>query len=378
MPNKTESWPLCERCVVDKRDAGGSREQNRESLSPGGSKQKQKMDKKRPLLSVVTPAYNEASNLLLLYERLCQVLDDQDLDWEWIVVDDHSADETFAIVRDVAVRDPRVRAMRFARNLGSHTAIVCGLDHARGDCVVVLAADLQDPPEIIPLLLVKWRDGAQVVWAARARREGEKASSIGFARLYYFLMRQIVGIKDIPSTGADFFLVDRCVNESLGQFRESHVSIMALITWMGFRQTSITYDKQTRLYGRSGWSLEKKLKLVVDSVTSFTYFPIRLMSYMGFATAIVGFLYAGLVIFNALRGDTPQGWASLIVIVLVIGGIQMTMLGVLGEYLWRTLEEARQRPRYILEDWYGVETTTVRARSSVLTRQDEDSLNPNY
>lgn len=323
------------------------------------SSQREETNPRRSLLSVVTPAYNEAENLPLLYERLCQVLDGLDIDWEWIVVDDHSPDSTFPVVADIARQDRRVRAIRFARNYGSHTGIVCGLDHAGGDCVVVLAADLQDPPEVIPELLEKWRDGAQVVWAVRARREGERATSVGFSRLYYFLMRRVFGIKDVPSTGADFFVLDRRVVHTLRQFNERHVSILLLITWLGFRQETIAYDKQPRMYGHSGWSIDKKLKLAVDSVTSFSYLPVRLMSYLGFVITILGFLYALVVLINALSGKPPQGWMALMVAVLVIGGVQMLMLGVLGEYLWRALDEARARPRYVIEEMLEAQDETA-------------------
>lgn len=301
------------------------------------------------VLSIVTPAYNESQNLPILYERLVHVMSGLALTWEWIVVDDHSKDVTFEVVADIARRDVRVRGIRLARNSGSHTAITCGLHSARGDCAVVLAADLQDPPEILPALLEPWRAGVQVVWAVRAQREGEKTSTVGFARLYYLIMRRLVGMQDIPATGADFFLLDRQVLEAFRQFHESNVSILALLTWMGFRQTTITYDKQARLHGQSGWNLSKKLKLVVDSVTSFSFLPIRVMSVVGFAVAILGFLYAGVVTVNALAGRPPEGWASLMVVVLVVGGIQMLMMGVLGEYLWRTLDEVRGRPRYLIE-----------------------------
>ena len=304
---------------------------------------------RRPLLTVVTPAYNEAGNLPFLHERLRVVLERLDLDWEWIVVDDHSADETFAVIADIAKRDPRVYGIRLARNCGAHTALTCGLHRAEGDCAVIMAADLQDPPETLPALLTEWRAGAQVVWAVRASREGEKLSTVGFARWYYFLMRRVVGIRQMPATGADFFLIDRRVVDAFRQFNEGNVSVMALITWMGFRQATITYNKQARLHGRSGWSLGKKLKLAVDSVTSFTYLPIRIMSYLGFAVAMCGFLYAGYVIVDFLSGISVPGWSSLIVAVLVIGGIQMLMMGVLGEYLWRALDEARGRPRYLVE-----------------------------
>ena len=312
--------------------------------------------RRHPLFSIVTPAFNEAENLTLLYRRLCQVLRSLDFDWEWVVIDDHSSDETFSLLEKLATSDTRIRVIRLARNFGSHTALTCGLHHARGDCAVVMAADLQDPPETLPALLQKWYEGAQVVWAVRDNREGEKASTVGFARLYYFLMRRVVGIKEIPATGADFFLLDRRVLDAFGQFSESNVSIMALIAWMGYRQASINYDKQARLYGRSGWTLEKKLKLIADSVTSFTYLPIRLMSYLGFIVALMGFVYTAVVIANALAGNPPQGWTSLMVVVLVVSGIQMLMMGVLGEYLWRALDESRRRPRYLIEtttEWFA-------------------------
>jgi glycosyltransferase involved in cell wall biosynthesis len=301
------------------------------------------------MISIVTPAFNEAENLPVLYERICATMESLGLDWEWIVVDDHSADATFAVVTKLAARDRRVRGLRFARNFGAHTAVTCGLHEARGDCVTALAADLQDPPEVIPQLLEQWKAGVKVVWAARRLREGEKATTVGFSRLYYWVMRHIVDMKEMPATGADFFLLDRTVVEEFSRFGESNVSTLALLTWMGFRQATITYDKEARLHGVSGWSLKKKLKLVVDSVTSFSYVPIRFMSYLGFAVASAGFLYAGLVILNFLRGAPVPGWSSLMVAVLLVGGIQMVMMGVLGEYLWRALDESRRRPRYIVE-----------------------------
>jgi polyisoprenyl-phosphate glycosyltransferase len=303
----------------------------------------------RILLSVVTPAYNEGANLPILYDRLRQVLERLDLGWEWVVVDDHSRDGTFDVMRGIAAQDPRARAIRLARNCGAHTAMMCGLQHVRGSCVVIMAGDLQDPPETLPRLLEQWQSGTQVVWAMREQREGEKLTTRAFARLYYLLMRRLVGIKEMPATGADFFLIDRRVVDALCQFREQNASILALITWMGFRQTAITYDKQARLQGSSGWNLEKKLKLVVDSVTSFTYLPIRVMSYFGFVVALLGLLYAGFVVFHAFMGTPAPGWSSLMVAVLVVGGIQMVMLGVLGEYLWRALDESRHRPRYLIE-----------------------------
>jgi dolichol-phosphate mannosyltransferase len=304
----------------------------------------------RALLSVVTPAYNEAQNLPLLYERLCRALGTLDLDWEWIVVDDHSSDRTLAVVAEIAGRDARVHGIRLARNSGSHTALTCGLHHARGNCAVVMAADLQDPPETVPALIAPWRQGAQVVWAVRAGREGETASTRWLARLYYALMRHAAGIKDMPATGADFFLIDRRVLEAFRQFPEHNVSVLALLTWMGFRQATVAYTKRARLHGRSGWTLRKKLKLVADSITSFSYGPVRMMSYLGGGVALTGFVCALAVIGTSLAGRTPAGWAGMAALLLVLGGMQMLMLGLLGEYVWRALDESRRRPRYLIEE----------------------------
>ena len=301
------------------------------------------------LLSVVTPAYNEESNLPVLYQRLCAVLDPLDIGWEWIVTDDHSADGTFGVLAGLSRADSRVRAFRFSRNFGSHAGVSCGLRQARGDCAVVMAADLQDPPEVIPELLAAWESGAQVVWAAREEREGEAATTVRTAGLFYWVMRHVVGMRELPATGADFFLIDRLVMDAYDGFDERNVNLFALLAWMGFRQRTVRYVKKARLHGTSGWTLGKKVKLAVDSITAFSYLPVRLMSWTGVLTAIAGFFYAIFIIYNAITGQPIEGWSSLIVVVTLIGGLQMLMLGVLGEYVWRALDEARRRPRYTIE-----------------------------
>lgn len=313
---------------------------------------------KRSLLSVITPAYNEERNLPVLYERLSNVLDALDVDWEWIVTDDHSADRTFEVLSDLGRRDPRVRALRFSRNFGSHAGVSCGLRNATGDCAVVLAADLQDPPEVIPQLLDAWRSGAQVVWAVRGRREGEKATTVGAAGLFYWIMRAVIGMRELSATGADFFMIDRRVIDAYRDFDERNVNLFALLAWMGFRQDTITYTKDARLYGQSGWTLKKKIKLAVDSITAFSYLPVRVMSWTGVFTAIAGLLYALFIIYNAFAGQPVEGWSSLMVAVMLIGGFQMLMLGVLGEYVWRALDESRRRPRYTIEAETGARVGT--------------------
>ena len=301
------------------------------------------------MISIVTTAYNESENLPVLYDRLCKVFDAAGVAWELITVDDHSTDDTFAVISAIAAKDPRLRGFRLSRNVGSHSSIFCALEHARGDFMIQVASDLQHPPELLPDVVREWEQGGQVVWVARARRDGDKRTTVGFARLYYFLMRHVVGMKEMPPDGADFFGLDRKVVDALLQCGEHNVSLVALINWMGFPQRTIYYNRPPRLHGRSGWTLEKKLKLVIDSITSFTYLPIRVMSYTGLVFAVFGFLYAALTVRGAIYGHPVEGWASLMVVVLVGLGLQMLMIGVLGEYLWRALDESRRRPRYFVE-----------------------------
>jgi dolichol-phosphate mannosyltransferase len=303
-----------------------------------------------PTLSVVVAAYNEEGNIPLLYERVTR------LDWEslgvapeLIFVDDHSSDRTPQILRELAARDPRVKILRFSKNFGSHKAFTAGLEHASGEAAVILAADLQDPPETIPALMEKWRNGAKVVWAVRAARHGESSGTKLFSRMYWALMRRYAEVQP-PREGADYLLVDRQILDILKTSAEKHTSLLALIQWMGFDQDFITYEKEARHSGRSKWTLRKKLKLAVDSFVSFSYAPVRLMSSVGFIFALTGFFYA---IFVAVRayffGSPVQGWPALMCVVLIVSGVQLVMLGILGEYLWRTFDETRGRPRYIIE-----------------------------
>ncbi len=303
----------------------------------------------KPDISLISPAYRETKNLPVLYDRIKAVMDALGRTWEWVIVDDHSPDDTFDVIKSLAARDPRVRGVRLARNYSSHTAITCGLHHAHGACAVVLAADLQDPPEVIPELLEPWERGAQVVWAVRGKRLGEKRRTLFFAKLFYIFVRNFVGMKEMPATGADFFLLDRRAIDGFCQFGETNVHILALITWMGFRQETIVDTKQARLHG------DKRMQLVLDCVTSFTTRPIRLMGLVGFLVALAGFGLAGRILWEVfvLDGGPPEGYASLMVALLVIGGVQMLMMAVLGEYLWRALDEARRRPRFLIEAHVG-------------------------
>ncbi len=298
------------------------------------------------MLSILTPAFNEAANLPALYDRLVETMRVIGGDWEWVIVDDHSRDHTFAVIEALALRDARVRGFRLARNSGSHVAITCGLHQVDGDAAVMMAADLQDPPETLTSMVARWRQGAQVVWATRSANPGDRSHK-RFAALYYWVMRHMVGMKEIPARGADFFLIDRVVVEAFRRFSERNVSVLAIITWLGFRQEYIEYDKQPRKVGQSGWTLSRKIKLVVDSITSFSDFPIRLCTYAGLAL-----MTASLVLLVGAIAMLPQlGGGVLFLLFLIVGlaGLQLLAVGVVGEYVWRALDEARRRPPYLIE-----------------------------
>jgi dolichol-phosphate mannosyltransferase len=293
------------------------------------------------MLSIVTPAFNETSNLEVLHRRLASLFERIGGEWEWIIVDDHSRDDTFGVIERLSRVDSRVRGLRLARNSGSHVAITCGLHHAQGDAAVMMAADLQDPPETIEAMLAAWRGGAQIVWAAR------RTPPSALSAFYYRVMRSFVGMKDMPAHGADFFLVDRAVLDAFRQFPERNVSVLALITWLGFRQASVEYDKQPRTAGQSGWTLARRRRLLVDSVTAFTDLPIRLCGYAGVVLLAVA-LIAGL---GAVALLPSVGAVFIFVLAAMCGltGIQLIALAVVGEYVWRALDESRRRPQYVIE-----------------------------
>jgi len=293
------------------------------------------------VISLITPAFNEGSNLPMLHERLTAVF--RQLDWEWIIVDDHSRDNTFEVIERLVAIDPRVRGIRLAYNSGSHLAFTCGLRHASGEVAALMVADLQDPPELLIQMLERWRSGVQVVWAVRRHQPGDGSGT----QLYYWIMRNLVGMNDMPATGADFFLVDRVVIDAFLAAADRHVSIFALMMWLGFRREFIQYDKQPRTRGRSGWTLAKKLKLVVDSIVGFSDFPIWWLTYAGVA-ALVAALVPAIVAVVAYSGLNA---ALLLLAALVIGlfGCHLIALAILGHYVWRGLDAARKRPLYSIE-----------------------------
>jgi glycosyltransferase involved in cell wall biosynthesis len=302
------------------------------------------------LLSLVLPVYNEEPGIAALLLRLQALRQSSQVPIEVIFVDDHSDDNTPGLLREACRANVGYRYLRLARNSGSHVAILAGLEHARGECAVFLASDLQDPPELVPQMLQMWLKGNHVVWAVRERREGISFGERLFSRLYCRLMNRFSEVS-FPPQGADFALLDRRVISALLASAGADPSLVHDIAALGFRRAEVPYVKVARRFGRSKWNLRMKLKAFADAFVGHSFAPIRFMSYAGMLMAAIGFLYALAVVALRLAVGTPvEGWTSLMVVVLILGGMQMTMLGVLGEYLTRTLREARRRPRYIVEE----------------------------
>lgn len=315
------------------------------------------MQKPQPNLSIVLPVFNEEAVIPVLVERLRSFVERlTPLVTEIILVDDHSTDRSPDLLREVCASDPRFRYARLARNSGSHIATVAGLARSRGECAVFMAADLQDPPELILQMLDLWRAGNHIVWAVREQRHGISVLDLFLANTTYWLLN-LLGEVDLPPRGSDFALLDRKAINALLQSAGSDPSIGGEIARLGFASAQITYTKQERAAGVSKWTLKRKLKAFADAFVSLSYAPLRAMSYLGMLFSLVGFGYALLVIVLRFMTRTPvQGWSSLIVVVLLMGGVQMIMLGVLGEYLWRTLEAARHRPTYFFEETSELES----------------------
>jgi polyisoprenyl-phosphate glycosyltransferase len=307
-------------------------------------------------LSVVVPVYWNSGTLPALLERLRAVGEELRPDeLELLFVDDGSGDDSFELLRSEAERDARVRVLRLSRNFGSNAAILAGLTYATGDAVVVLAADLQDPPELIPELSRAWQDGAEVVVAAR-RSRSDPLLSRWAAGLFNRLFRRLV-FRDFPPKGFDFLLMSRRVARVLVEMGERNSYIFGQVFWVGFERAVIEYDRTARDEGSSRWTFAKRAKYFVDAFTAFSYLPIRAASLLGFVLALAGFAYAAVLIILRLTGaisDAP-GFAALAVLIVVAAGVQLIVVGMIGEYLWRVLEESRRRPAFIVADAVNVE-----------------------
>ena len=300
--------------------------------------------------SVIAPIFNELENLPQLYRRIKKVMSGRGRGWELILVDDGSSDGSTEVIRKLAKQDPHVRPVIFARNFGHQIAITAGWDYARGDAVVTMDGDLQDPPEAIPELAEKWREGYDVVYAVRSEREGESWFKKLTAAAFYRLIYRITDVQ-IPLDAGDFRLMDRKVVDVLKQMRERHRFPRGMSAWVGFRQIGVPYKRGPRYAGVTKYPLRRMVLLALNAITSFSYFPLQVATYFGFFSAGIAILAIPVVVYLRVAG-IPQftGQATTLIAVLFLGGIQLISLGVLGEYIGRLYDEAKGRPLYIVRD----------------------------
>ncbi len=306
------------------------------------------------VISIVVPVYYNEQSLPALLRHLDQVAAARPRDtFEFIFVDDGSGDGSLPVLLKLAEQDARVRVIRLARNFGSNAAILAGLCHARGECAGFIAADLQDPPEKLPEMIECWESGAEVVLAVRHDRQGDPIGTRVFAFVFNWAFTTFID-KELTPNGVGFFLIDRKVVDVLVQCAEKNSHLIGLILWSGFRRATVQYDRAPREQGRSRWTFVKKFNYFVDAFVAFTYLPLRISSALGIVLAITGAVYALVVLAARLMGDIPvQGWTALMIVVLLASGVQLLMLGVIGEYLWRNLDATRRRPPFIVAGRYN-------------------------
>jgi len=303
--------------------------------------------------SVVAPIFNELGNLPELYRRVKEVMESTGEPWELLLVDDGSTDGSTERIRELAEADERVRPVIFARNFGHQIAVTAGLDYARGEAVVIIDADLQDPPEVILELAKKWREGYEVVYAVRTEREGESWFKLWTASLFYRIIYRITDVK-IPLDAGDFRLMDRKVIDVMKNMRERHRFLRGMSSWVGFRQVGVGYKRAARFSGETRYPFRKMLRLALNAVTSFSYFPLQVATYVGFIAAVIAILAIPFVIYMRMTGSQAFfGQATTLIAVLFLGGVQLISLGILGEYIGRLYDEAKGRPLYIVREAPG-------------------------
>jgi dolichol-phosphate mannosyltransferase len=300
--------------------------------------------------SIVAPIYNENENIHELYRRVSEIMDTTHEPWELVLVDDGSTDGSTELLRELAKKDKRVRPVIFARNFGHQVAITAGWDYARGDAIVIIDADLQDPPEVILEMAKKWKEGNEVVYAVRSEREGESLFKIWTASLFYRIIYRITDVK-IPLDTGDFRLMDRKVVNVLKQMPERHRFPRGMSAWVGFKQVGVEYKRAARKAGVTKYPFSKMFRLALNAITSFSYFPLQVATYFGFVSAGVAIIAIPVVAALRLAGSHFfQGQTTTLISVLFLGGVQLISLGILGEYVGRLYDEAKGRPLYIVRE----------------------------
>lgn len=305
----------------------------------------------KTLLSIVVPSYNEEEVLTEFHKRVSEVLDSIPIDAEIIYVNDGSNDNSLTIMRNLRESDPRIAIVDLSRNFGKEIAMTAGLDHATGDAVVIIDADLQHPPELIPKMLKNWMEGYDIVYATMVSRVGENVIKRAAKHAYYRLVRSISSV-NIPENAGDYRLLSRRAVDSVKQLKEKHRFMKGLFSWIGYPQISIPYQPDRRHAGQTKWSFLDLWNLAIEGITSFTIVPLKIATYIGILTAFVAFAYAVYIIFKKLMfGEPVPGYPSLMVMILFLGGIQLITIGIIGEYLGRVFIETKQRPLYILKTY---------------------------
>ena len=303
-----------------------------------------------PTFSIIAPIYNELENLPELYRRIKQIMDSTGEDWELILIDDGSTDGSKDKMIEIAKIDVHVRPIIFARNFGHQIAVTAGLDYSFGQAVTIIDADLQDPPEVILDLISRWREGYEVVYAVRSQREGESWFKLLTASIFYRMIYRITDV-DIPMDAGDFRLLDRKVVDVMKTMREKHRFLRGMSAWVGFRQIGVPYRRSKRFAGSTKYPFRKMFRLAVNAITSFSYFPLQVATYMGFISAGISLIAIPVVIIERLAGTQAfLGQATTLIAVLFLGGIQLISLGILGEYIGRLYDEAKGRPLYIVRE----------------------------
>ena len=303
----------------------------------------------RPELSVVVPAYNEEANVRPMAERLAAAVAPMVDGLEIVFVDDGSRDGTWQAVAELAASDPSIRGIRFARNFGHQAAVTAGVDAARGRAVVIIDADLQDPPEVIPEMVERWREGYEVVYGQRTQRDGETAFKRATASGFYRLLQRITNV-DIPVDTGDFRLMGERAVVAFRALPERNRFIRGLVSWLGFPQTAVRYRRHARAAGETKYPLRKMVRFALDGITSFSFLPLRLATVLGFAVSLLAFVYIVVVVILKVVGISWSGYTSLMASILFLGGVQLVMIGMLGEYLARVFDEVKRRPLYLVGD----------------------------
>ena len=300
--------------------------------------------------SIVAPIYNEKENLPELYRRVREVMESTGEPWEMLLVDDGSTDGSTEIIRTLAKEDERVRPVIFARNFGHQIAITAGWDYARGEAVIIIDADLQDPPELILDMAKKWKEGNEVVFAVRAEREGESWFKLWTASLFYRIISRITDVK-IPLDTGDFRLMDRQVVDVLKNMRERHRFPRGMSAWVGFKQVGVEYRRAARTAGETKYPFRKMFRLALNAITGFSYFPLQVATFFGFVSAGIAIVAIPIVVYMRASGSQAFfGQATTLIAVLFLGGVQLISLGILGEYIGRLYDEAKGRPLYIVRE----------------------------